>query len=97
MINIVNAKTMLGCAAIVLVVYIAMPSSPTEKSVANLIDQFRGDATYWNPYGQDVSCFDSSRRHAVQTKVAVIVDRTVQWATLVPMHAGSDKGCPGRP
>ena len=37
------------------------------------------------------------RRHAVQTKVAVVVDRTVYWATLILMYVGSDKGRLGRP
>lgn len=38
-----------------------------------------------------------ARRHAVQAKVAVVVDRTVHWAALILMHVGSDKGRPGRP
>ena len=38
-----------------------------------------------------------ARRHAVQAKVAVVVDRTVHRAALVLMHVGSDKGRLGRP
>ncbi len=38
-----------------------------------------------------------ARRHAVQTKVAVVVDRTVDRAALILMHVGSDKGRLGRP
>ena len=38
-----------------------------------------------------------ARRHAVQAKVAVVVDRTVHWAALILMHVGSDKGRHGRP
>jgi len=69
--NIVNLKTMLGCAAIVVVVWMVMPTSPTEKSVANLIDQFRGDAFYWNPNGEDVSYFDSwkFRHYEISCKI----------------------------
>ena len=38
-----------------------------------------------------------ARRHAVQAKVAVVVDRTVHRAALILMHAGSDKGRLRRP
>ena len=38
-----------------------------------------------------------ARRHAVQAKVAVVVDRTVHRAALVLMHVGSYKGRLGRP
>ncbi len=71
MINIVNAKTIFGGAAIVLVVCMVIPSSPTEKTVANLIDQFRGDEIYWNPYGEDVSWFDSwkFRNYEISCKI----------------------------
>lgn len=38
-----------------------------------------------------------ARRHAVQAKVAVVVDRTVHRAALILMHVGSDKRRLGRP
>src|ERR1051325_11257132 len=38
-----------------------------------------------------------ARRHAVQAKVAMVVDRTVHWAALILMHVSSDKGRLGRP
>ncbi len=71
MINTVNVKILLGCAAIILLVSMVVPSSPAEKTVANLIDQFRGDAVYWNPNGEDVSCFDSRkfRNYAISCKI----------------------------
>jgi len=38
-----------------------------------------------------------ARRHAVQAKVAVVIDRAIDRAALVLVHVSSGKGCRGRP